>query len=284
MPVIPTYRAGVGAADLSGAYLGASRIAQEAYSDAARIQLGREQLAQQAVANEMELAAKREALAFQTLKNQQEQEIEKAYRQTQIGLKERELANEDAITQMKLKQAANDFAALQEYKTMVDSGVPPDAAMRRVGFGQPGFASAFSKTTTPVGPSLNVQRLLLNDEERSILKKPAWDRTPEDNAKLEEIAKKRQGLGLTVPGTGGGASMSPSRQPFIVNPNTIPVGGSPKMFIGTPPTPQMDTSSLSVPSTLARSTSSTPKPGDVIKGYRFKGGDPSDRTNWEKVK
>lgn len=115
MPVIPTYRAGVGAADLSGAYLGAQRIAQEAYSDAARIQLGREQLAQQAVANEMELAVKREALARQSMKQQQEAEIEKAYRETQIGLRQRELENQEAIAQMRVQDAARDFERQQLY-------------------------------------------------------------------------------------------------------------------------------------------------------------------------
>lgn len=31
------------------------------------------------------------------------------------------------------------------------------------------------------------------------------------------------------------------------------------------------------------STSAPPKPGQVVKGYKFKGGDPSQKSNWEKV-
>jgi hypothetical protein len=36
-------------------------------------------------------------------------------------------------------------------------------------------------------------------------------------------------------------------------------------------------------STDKADASNTPKKGDVIKGYTFKGGDPSDKDNWEKV-
>lgn len=33
-----------------------------------------------------------------------------------------------------------------------------------------------------------------------------------------------------------------------------------------------------------KSSAAAPKKGDVLKGYRFKGGDPADKNNWEKVK
>lgn len=35
--------------------------------------------------------------------------------------------------------------------------------------------------------------------------------------------------------------------------------------------------------TAAKSATNAPKSGDVVKGYTFKGGDPSDKGNWEKV-
>src|SRR5688572_22351825 len=103
MAVIPSFSSYAPAPDLAGAYLGAQRIQQQAAEAANRIQLGREQLAQEAVQAQMELAAKKEVLASEALRRAQEQEIEKAYRQTQIGLKERELANEESIAAMRIK-------------------------------------------------------------------------------------------------------------------------------------------------------------------------------------
>lgn len=150
MAVIPTYSTGIGAPDLAGAFLGGRRIrlsreqiAQQAASDAARIQLGREQLAQQAVQNEMELAAKKEVLANESLRRAQEQEIEKSYRQTQIGLKERELKQQELMDSLKIQEAARSFAAQQEYQRRVAAGEPPEEVMRQVGFGLPGFPAAF---------------------------------------------------------------------------------------------------------------------------------------------
>jgi len=36
--------------------------------------------------------------------------------------------------------------------------------------------------------------------------------------------------------------------------------------------------------TIRETKSKIPKPGDIIKGYKFKGGDPSKKENWEKAK
>ncbi len=38
-----------------------------------------------------------------------------------------------------------------------------------------------------------------------------------------------------------------------------------------------------LPETIARPPQGGPKAGDVMKGYRFKGGNPADKNNWEKV-
>jgi hypothetical protein len=45
-----------------------------------------------------------------------------------------------------------------------------------------------------------------------------------------------------------------------------------KLRHGQPKTPQM-----------AKEQQSGPKAGDVEGGYKFKGGDPADKNNWEKV-
>lgn len=245
MPVIPTYRAGVGAADLSGAYLGARRIAQEAYSDAARIQLGREQLAQQAVANEMELAVKREALARQAMKQQQEAEIVKAYRETQIGLRQRELANDEAITAMRLEDAAREFEEQQRYSrrfkelepTLGAEGAARQASLER---GGTGLSAALNQ---PQGPSaisgLNFQLSQLNAMERSIMDKypgiTARRISGEDKTKLDDIQKRRAELQIPQsvqqpPVT----STSQSRQGYMFPPmpGNVPAGTQIPPMIG----------------------------------------------------
>jgi hypothetical protein len=40
---------------------------------------------------------------------------------------------------------------------------------------------------------------------------------------------------------------------------------------------------IPVPPVAARPTVAAPKAGEVVQGYRFKGGDPADRNNWERV-
>lgn len=206
MPVIPSFGSYAAKPDLAQSYLGGQRLAlardelaQEAAQAAARISLGYEQIAANRVANEMELAAKREVLSRQALMKAQEQEIEKAYRETQFGLRERELAQEDAMNQMRIREAANDFAAQQEYRAMVDSGVAPDAAMRRVGFGQPGFSNAIEapRGTSDV-PALNFQLSQLNAMERSIMDKypgiTARRVSPDDRKQLDDIQQRRAAL------------------------------------------------------------------------------------------
>lgn len=162
MAVIPTYSTGIGAPDLAGAFLGGRRIqlgreqlAQEAYSDAARIQLGREQLAQQAVQNEMELAAKKEALSREALRRAQEQEIEKAYRETQLGLAQRELQNAELMSALKIQEAARDFDRAQGYQRRVQAltaqNIPIEEAARQaiLETGGTGLSTALERPNAP---------------------------------------------------------------------------------------------------------------------------------------
>lgn len=47
--------------------------------------------------------------------------------------------------------------------------------------------------------------------------------------------------------------------------------------------PQAGLQQPKLPETIARPPQGGPKAGDVMKGYRFKGGNPADKNNWEKV-
>ncbi len=154
MPLIPTYSTGIGAPDLAGAYLGAQRIRQQAAADNARISLGYAQLQQEAVANEMELAAKKELMAQQALKQAQEAEIEKSYRATQLGLRQRELANEEAIGQMRIADAAREFDRMQGYQrrvTELSKTLPLEEAARQaiLESGGTGLSTALERPNPP---------------------------------------------------------------------------------------------------------------------------------------
>ena len=203
MPLIPSFHAYAPAPDLSQAFLGGQqiqvareRIAQEAMADAARIQLGREQLAQHAIQNEMELAAKKEALSRESMRREQEQEIEKAYRETQLGLATRELEQHKLINEMKLKQAAQSFDAIQRWRQRVDAGETPEEAWQKEGAGQPGFAASLNSQDPYT--ALNFQSRQLDAEEREIMRKyPGMTvraMKPEDQTALADISRRRRSL------------------------------------------------------------------------------------------
>lgn len=135
-----------------------ARLAQAAASDAQRIQLAREQLAQRQVENQMELEATQKMVEQKALQQAQEANIEAAYKNTQLGLQERRLKGVEAITKMRLEQAAQGFAKEQAYERRrqelmagggLDERQASEQAMREVGFGQAGFARAFAGQDKP---------------------------------------------------------------------------------------------------------------------------------------
>lgn len=170
MAVIPTFSSYAQTPNLAQAYLGGQeiqvareRIAQQAAEAAGRIALGRQQLQAEQVANEMEWSAKKDIAARQALQQAQEFEIEKAYRQTQLGMAQRNLAMEESLTRAKLQEAAQEFEAQQEWNRKfpiyTDEGIkagllPQDArsaAARRLIYerGGTGIATALNPPNPP---------------------------------------------------------------------------------------------------------------------------------------
>lgn len=226
MAVIPSFSSYAPAPDLAGAFLGRERIAQQAASDAARIQLGYAQLEQEAVNNEMELAARMETNTRNALMKAQENEIEKAYRDTQIGIAQKNLQQEELATQMKLAEAASAFDRQQAYtrgfEAKRSAGLDPAQAaqqtMLEVGFGQPGFAGALTpsqpQSQMPVA-NFEYRRLqgLIDDKMRPYSGDFALPVPPELQAEVDTLRSQQAnilpGIGISIPSAGGSTNAAP---------------------------------------------------------------------------
>jgi hypothetical protein len=266
VPVIPSYTGFAATPNAAQAYsagahtrLGYAQIAQQAQEAAARIALGREQLQQQAIANEMDLAAKKEALANEALRRAQENEIEKAYRETQLGLRQRELQGQEAMNALKIQEAARDFDAQQQFTRILNeriaAGDDPNEAAKfaaiSVGPRIPGFSPSLSaSSSTPQSreaASIRGKKLSSDlhnadaemREQRKLLEKAE---TPEEKniimGRLASISRKRNALFQEQQTTTPRAASAPAlNQPpqWQVPPQAIPFG-APKtsMFMGTP--------------------------------------------------
>lgn len=137
MPVVPSFGSYAPKPDMAGAYLGGQRIAlgreqlaQEAQQASARFAMEGQRLQEQRQIAEMELSAKMATQQQEQMRRQQEMEIEKSYRQTQIGLEERRLQQAAQLMDMKLKEAAQSFAAQQTYQTEMAGAKTPQDQMR----------------------------------------------------------------------------------------------------------------------------------------------------------
>ena len=260
MPVIPTFSQYAPEPNLSEAFLGRERLRQEAASDAARISLGYATLQQRAVESEMELAAKREALSRQALKQSQEVEIEKAYRDSQLGLAEQRLANDEKMTAMKIQDAAREFERGQNFYRRrqeltaqnpdLDAAEIDRRAMVDTSYGFPGFSQlvAGGSSGSPTQTATDRRSILdiLQDQKQEAMIK-FGPRSPEYQEKAKEIDDQiKQLLNQLQNPSARGSTLSPPSQ-WMVDPRTIPTGGTPRpsMFIGTPPPTQFDMSKIS---------------------------------------
>ena len=258
MPVIPTFSQYAPAPNLSEAFLGRERLRQEAASDAARISLGYATLQQRAVESEMELAAKREAMSNEALRREQQVQIEKAYRDQQLGLAEQRLANDEKMTALKIQDAAREFERGQNFYRRrqeltaqnpgLDAAEIDRRAMVDTGWGDPGFSQSVSgglrraPTETASDRRLRLEILKGQKEDAMIKFGP---RSPEFQKEADRIDTEIRSLlqQLQNPTT---RTLNPPSQ-WMVDPRTIPVGGTPRpsMFIGTPPPTQFDMSKIS---------------------------------------
>lgn len=127
MPVMRSFSSFAPTPNLGGAYVGGAGVGVRMVEAENALALGRAKIAaDMAQANkmaavrqqeaQMEAQARSEALQAATLRQQQEIEVQKAYQQAQLGLKERELSQADALMKLKTQEAAQEFDAFQNYQ------------------------------------------------------------------------------------------------------------------------------------------------------------------------
>ncbi len=120
---------------LPQAYATGVGLAQTDTAEENKVKLTREQIANQYAMAEMEAATKRSALAQQALQQAQELEVEKSYRQQQIGLKQREQESEQQKVDFMLEKGAQQYRARQAMRGVVEeqlrAGKTPGEALSR---------------------------------------------------------------------------------------------------------------------------------------------------------
>lgn len=130
---MPAFSAYAPTPNLAQSFLGGARLAQDAAQHAQAIQLQREKLAQDAQQAEMELMAKQQAAQQQQLRQQQEMEIEKAYKQAQIGLRQREVDESAKVLEFKTQQAAQHTLIQQTAQQRIARGEDPQKVWQELG-------------------------------------------------------------------------------------------------------------------------------------------------------
>lgn len=147
MPVIPSHTGFAATPNLASSFLGGARISADIAQDAARLQLQRQQLAQEAQQAQMQMQAKEAQAERQALRDQQEMEMEKAYKDAQIGLRQRELQGEEKVLQFKTQEAAQRSMAQQMYQA---------EARRLMDVDQLPAQEAYQQAALKFGPQMNL--------------------------------------------------------------------------------------------------------------------------------
>jgi hypothetical protein len=147
---IPTFSGHAGTPDFGGSWAAGAGIGQREVESAQQFKLGREKIAADMAQAEMELSAKRAAMAQQAMAQAQELEIEKAYRQSMLGLRDRELQMQEQQAASEIESVANQFAAQQRMRSYVEDAISQGKpvgeafqeamALHGVGAGAPGSA------------------------------------------------------------------------------------------------------------------------------------------------
>lgn len=135
MAVIPSFGSFAQTPNLASSFLGGAKLSADIAQDAARLQLQRQQLAQEAQQAQMQMQAKEAQAERQALRDQQEMEMEKAYKDAQIGLRQRELQGEEQVLQFKTQEAVQKSMAQQMYQSeaqkLIDGGSNPQEAYQQ---------------------------------------------------------------------------------------------------------------------------------------------------------
>lgn len=99
----------------------------------ATLQVQKARLAQQARQEQAQMAMHADQIAQSRAQEQAQLETEKAYRQIQTTLKQRQLDQASQMIQARTQAAAQKFQAQQEYQRAIESGMDPERAILEFG-------------------------------------------------------------------------------------------------------------------------------------------------------
>lgn len=145
MPQLRSFSSFPATPNLGEAWQGGTALAQRDTELAAKVQNDREQLANQYAIAEMETATRRAALSQQQLQQQQELEVQKAYQQSVIGLRQRDVEQQQQQIDLKSEEAARQFSAQESIRREVED------VIAKGGDVSAGFRNSLMKHGTQAG-------------------------------------------------------------------------------------------------------------------------------------
>jgi hypothetical protein len=163
--VIPTFDQWAPAPDLAGAYLGGvaasqrgQQIANESAQAGAALQIQQQRLQQESEQAAMLAQIKQQQLQEEHLKSQQELAIKSQYEQQLNDLKRDQLTQAGQLIQAKTQEAAQKYAAQQQYRARIGAGEDPQQVMREMapllGMTSASMASLFHPTPPALGSKI----------------------------------------------------------------------------------------------------------------------------------
>lgn len=217
MPQLRSFSAYAPKPDFGSALIGGANVGRQSAATganiAAELALGRERIQASMVQANMEAASKAQALQMQALRADQELKIQQAQQQAVLGLKQRELDQAQEIVNLKAQDAANRFAASQQYQqeaqALMQGGMEPDRAFMQAAmkFGPqmelPGsaYSQVFRQENGEGGADFGAAAPVegLPDDYRQVQTGPASRRI----IRLPESIEDEGGEGREIPGLPG---------------------------------------------------------------------------------
>lgn len=195
----------------------------------AKIAMERERANQERQMFAIETQVRSEQAHQRALEHQQELQVEKAYHDQQLALRDRALAQQQTVIAVKNQQTARQFAAQQRFRQMVEAGEDPDKAALQIGpelFGSmAGFAGVAREVYQRGHPFVPTTKTV--DGVKMVQESPnRWARVPAPSTVSGEPLRLQPILdpnGRVVAGAGAYSTGTGGARPFVfpkvVDPN-----------------------------------------------------------------
>lgn len=219
-----------------------------AFAQSAQVAEANARLQESANQTKLALTLKQQQQERENEQAQQQLEVQKQYHQQQVGMAKDRLKQAQQQIEAKAKTAAAQLDKVTQYNALTASGVPPQQAAWRVGLGTPARDAEFDKTAGTAAA--------------------AATRAESEKLRLKQVQDKMEGRERTE------TTLLDAQGNPVIDPSKAVGKRNEKYFV--PKNPGADKPPVT-------GAAKSPSAGDVVKGYKFKGGDPSDKKNWEKV-